>query len=140
MASLHPRLAADARALGETELCWLRWMNDQRFAWIIVVPKRDGLREWHHLPVDEQQALLAQVNALAGQLEQVTGADKINIGALGNMVPQLHVHIIARFADDPCWPGPVWGQGQPEPWPDDQEPDWIAQLGLAGGVETTGGR
>ena len=61
MASLHPRLAADTRALGETELCWLRWMNDQRFAWIIVVPKRDGLREWHHLPVDEQQALLAQV-------------------------------------------------------------------------------
>tara|TARA_R100000750_G_scaffold15230_3_gene10016 strand:- start:327 stop:662 length:336 start_codon:yes stop_codon:yes gene_type:complete len=105
-------------------------MNDQRFAWIIVVPKRDGLREWHHLPEDEQQALLAQVNALAGQLEQVTGADKINIGALGNMVPQLHIHIIARFEGDACWPGPVWGQGQPEPWVGDQVPDWIARLTL----------
>ncbi|MBL4570412.1 MAG: HIT domain-containing protein, partial [Alcanivorax sp.] len=97
MATLHPRLAADTRALGETDLCWLRWMNDQRFAWLIVVPKREGLREWHHLPMAEQQALLQQVNGLAAQLEQVTGADKINIGALGNLVPQLHIHIIARF-------------------------------------------
>ena len=113
-------------------------MNDQRFAWIVVVPKRDGLREWHHLPVGEQQALLAQVNGLASQLEQITGADKINIGALGNMVPQLHVHIIARFADDPCWPGPVWGQGQPEPWPDNRAPGWIARLVLADGLVTTG--
>lgn len=131
MATLHPRLAADTRALAETDLCWLRWMNDQRFAWLIVVPKRDGLREWHHLPVDEQVQLLTQVNALAGQLETITGADKINIGALGNMVPQLHIHVIARFEGDPCWPGPVWGQGQPQPWPEDAQPDWLGQLDLA---------
>ncbi|OJH06855.1 MAG: histidine triad protein [Alcanivorax borkumensis] len=138
MAMLHPRLAADTGALGETDLCWLRWMNDQRFAWIIVVPKRDGLREWHHLPMDEQQALLAQVNDLAGQLERITDADKINIGALGNMVPQLHIHIIARYVDDPCWPGPVWGQGTPQPWADGQVPVWIAELALADGVITGG--
>ena len=130
MPSLHARLAADTRALGETDLCWLRWMSDQRFAWLIIVPKRDGLREWHHLPDSEQVVLLKQVNALANQLESITGADKINIGALGNMVPQLHIHVIARFEGDPCWPGPVWGQGQPQPWPDNEQPDWINQLDL----------
>ena len=103
-------------------------MNDQRFAWLIVVPKRDGLREWHHLPAEEQVSLLQQVNGLATELERVTGADKINVGALGNMVPQLHIHIIARFEGDPCWPGPVWGQGAPVPWPDGQCPDWLAGL------------
>ena len=131
MPSLHPRLAADTRALGETGLCWLRWMNDQRFAWLIIVPKRDGLREWHHLPTDEQRQLLTQVNALAGQLETVTGADKINIGALGNMVPQLHIHVIARFEGDPCWPGPVWGQGQPELWAEGKQPGWLDKLDLS---------
>ena len=128
MTELHPRLAADTGALGETELCWLRWMRDARFPWLIVVPKRDGLREWHHLPAADQQRLLSTVNHLAGELESVTGADKINLGALGNLVPQLHVHIIARFRDDPCWPGPVWGQG--EPVPVDGTPDWLARLAL----------
>ncbi|MDX1803058.1 MAG: HIT family protein [Alcanivorax sp.] len=128
MTTLHPRLAQDTRPLAETEMCWIRYMNDQRFAWLVVVPKREGLREWHHLPAAEQQALLTLVNAMAGQLEQVTGADKINLGALGNLVPQLHVHIIARFQDDPCWPGPVWGQGSPEPWPDGEAPQWLARL------------
>ncbi|MCG8394807.1 MAG: HIT family protein [Pseudomonadales bacterium] len=132
MASLHPRLAADTRVLGETDLCWLRWMNDRRFPWLIVVPKRNGLREWHHLPVPEQQAVLEQVNTLAARLERVTGADKINIGALGNLVPQLHIHIIARFQDDPCWPGPVWGQGQPEPWEEGDTPDWLGKLKAQG--------
>ena len=133
MATLHPRLAADTRDLGETDLCWLRWMNDRRFAWLIVVPKRDGLREWHHLPSTEQQLLLQQVNGLAAELERVTGADKINIGALGNMVPQLHIHIIARFEGDPCWPGPVWGQGQPEPWAEGEAPQWLQGLTIAEG-------
>ena len=131
MATLHPRLAGDTRALGETELCWLRWMSDQRFAWLIIVPKREGLREWHHLREDEQIVLLKQVNTLAAQLETVTGADKINIGALGNMVPQLHIHVIARFEGDPCWPGPVWGQGQPEPWAESDQPAWIDKLDLS---------
>lgn len=128
MTELHARLAADTGELGETSLCWLRWMRDGRFPWLIVVPKRDGLREWHHLPVAEQQALLATVNHLAGELERVTGADKINIGALGNLVPQLHIHVIARYQDDPCWPGPVWGQGTPQPV--DDPPAWLTKLRL----------
>lgn len=128
MGSLHPRLAADTGELGNTALCWLRWMRDGRFPWLVVVPKRDGLREWHHLPESEQHALLSTVNHLAAELERVSGADKINIGALGNLVPQLHIHIIARYRDDPCWPGPVWGQGTPQPV--NTPPAWLAQLRL----------
>lgn len=128
MASLHPRLAADTGELGETDLCWLRWMRDDRFPWLIVVPKRDGLREWHHLAMADQQRLLATVNHLAAELERVTGADKINLGALGNLVPQLHVHVIARFQGDDCWPGPVWGQGSPRPV--ETAPAWLEQLTL----------
>lgn len=115
MATLHPRLAADTRSLGETDLCWLRWMNDRRFPWLIVVPKRDGLREWHHLPMADQQALLQQVNGLAAELERVTRADKINIGALGNLVPQLHIHIIARFEGTPAGLARSGGRGSPSP-------------------------
>lgn len=129
-ASLHPRLAQDTLPVGETADYWLRCMNDQRFAWLVVVPKKDGLREWHHLPDQEQVALLAVVNQLAAQLETLTGADKMNIGALGNVVPQLHVHIIARFQGDPCWPGPVWGQGEVEPWPNGAVPPWLSGLAL----------
>lgn len=128
MTSLHPRLAADTGELGETELCWLRWMRDGRFPWLVVVPKRDGLREWHQMPEREQHRLLATVNHLAAELERVTGADKINLGALGNLVPQLHVHVIARFQGDACWPGPVWGQGTPEPV--SEAPAWLARLRL----------
>lgn len=128
MSELHPRLAADTGEWCETRLCWLRWMRDDRFPWLIAVPKREGLREWHHLPQAEQRELLATVNHLAAELERVTGADKINLGALGNLVPQLHVHVIARFEGDECWPGPVWGQGEPRPI--SEAPIWLADLRL----------
>lgn len=128
MPQLHPRLAADTGALGETPLCWLRWMRDARFPWLVVVPKRDGLQEWHHLPPSEQRELLDTVNQLAAELERVTGADKINLGALGNLVPQLHIHVIARFRGDACWPGPVWGQGAPQV--PDAVPEWLGQIHL----------
>ena len=123
---LHPRLLADTGALGEDGLCWIRWMNDQRFPWLIVVPRVADVSEWHDLSSDQQHALLDLVNQCAARLKQVTGAHKINVGALGNLVPQLHVHVIARNPGDECWPGPVWGQGQPRPWPEGQQPDWLA--------------
>jgi len=128
VAELHARLAEDTRALGETPDCWIRWMNDQRFAWLVVVPKRDGVREWFELDSSLQHDLLDLVNRCAMHLQALTGAEKINLGALGNLVPQLHIHVIARSCDDPCWPGPVWGQGQPQPYPGEQEPDWVSPL------------
>lgn len=128
MTQLHPRLAADTRALADTEFAWLRYMNDSRFAWLVVVPKQADLREWHELSPADQQRLLTLVNHLSHALQQVTGAAKMNLGALGNLVPQLHIHIIARNPGDACWPGPVWGQGQPEPYAAGVEPDWLAPL------------
>lgn len=128
MSGLHPRLAADTRALAEDSFAWLRYMNDARFPWLIVVPKQPGLREWHELAPADQQQLLVRVNRLSQQLQQLAGADKMNLGALGNLVPQLHIHIIARQAGDACWPGPVWGQGQPQPYPANEEPGWLAPL------------
>lgn len=125
---LHPRLEADTRALGETPQFWLRWMNDQRFPWVIVVPRQPGVREWHELDGPLQQDLLSMVNRCSLHLQRLTAADKMNIGALGNLVPQLHVHVIARHEGDPCWPGPVWGQGVPEPWQGSAQPAWLPAL------------
>jgi len=125
---LHPRLAADTRSLGETSLCYIRWMNDRRFPWVVLVPKRDGIREWYELDSADQHELLDLMNRCALHLQALTGAGKINIGALGNVVPQLHIHVIARSDGDACWPGPVWGQGQVEPYGEQDEPSWVAAL------------
>ena len=128
MAELHPRLQQDTRAVGETPSFWIRYMNDQRFAWLIVVPRVAEISEWHDLNPEQQHELLDLVNRCALHLKSLASADKINIGALGNMVPQLHVHVIARHRDDPCWPGPVWGCGRPQPWPPEQAPGWLNSL------------
>lgn len=125
MTELHPRLAADTVALAETPLCRLRWMNDRRFPWVLLIPKKDEWLAWHHLPENEQLQLLRDMNAVAGALETAASPDRINIGALGNLVPQLHVHVIARYKQDACWPGPVWGRGEAEPYEPGEQPLWL---------------
>lgn len=106
---LDPRLEGDSRLLTVLGLCQLRLMNDARWPWLILVPQRPGMTETFDLtPLD--QTLLTFETALAGKaLRQATGCTKVNIGALGNQVRQLHVHVVARFEGDPAWPGPVWG-------------------------------
>lgn len=128
MFALHPRLVADTRPLAETPRSLVRYLDDQRFPWVVVVPKVEGLREWHHLVREAQHALLDEVHALASALEEATGAEKMNLGALGNLVPQLHIHVVARFAADAAWPGPVWGSGAAIPWGAGQEPPWVDAL------------
>jgi diadenosine tetraphosphate (Ap4A) HIT family hydrolase len=113
--TLHPRLAADTTALGDWPLCRLLLMNDARFPWIILVPARADLREVHDLPPAERATLIEEVARASALMQQAFKADKMNVAALGNQVPQLHIHIIARFASDPAWPNPVWGQGQARP-------------------------
>lgn len=103
-------------------------MNDQRFPWLVLVPKRDNIREWFELDSSQQHDLLDLMNRCAMHLQALTGAEKINLGALGNLVPQLHVHIIARGSGDPCWPGPVWGQGQAQPYAQGDEPEWLPAM------------
>jgi diadenosine tetraphosphate (Ap4A) HIT family hydrolase len=114
--TLHERLAADSVALGEGPLSLVRLMNDQRYAWLLLVPRRPDLREIYELAAAERVLLIEEIAAAGRALQGATGAAKINVGALGNLVPQLHVHVVARSPGDAAWPGPVWGQGKAEPY------------------------
>jgi diadenosine tetraphosphate (Ap4A) HIT family hydrolase len=113
--SLDARLAADTIPLGASSESQLLLMNEQRYPWLILVPRRAGVREIYELPRAEQVALLEQSCVLARVLSETFRADKINLAALGNVVPQLHVHHVARFVGDPAWPGPVWGHSPRQP-------------------------
>ena len=109
--ALDPRLAADSLMLAEVPLSQLRLMDDARFAWLVLVPRVADAAEWIDLDGASQRLLLAEVNR-AGRLLRATGpCAKLNIGALGNVVRQLHVHVVARTEGDAAWPGPVWGSG-----------------------------
>lgn len=116
MFELHPQLAQDCTALADWPLCRVLLMNDANYPWLILVPRRAGAREIFELPEADQVQLLRESSHLARGLAQVFHADKLNIAALGNMVPQLHVHHIARFRTDPAWPKPVWGQAPARPY------------------------
>ncbi|MGY3570333.1 HIT family protein [Vibrio paucivorans] len=106
---LHPQLAKDTSVIGEFPLSLALLHKDNAVPWVILVPKRTNLKELHHLPMKEQQQFLVESQAVSQALEATFRPDKLNLGALGNMVPQLHIHHIARFTDDVAWPGPVWG-------------------------------
>lgn len=92
-------------------LCRVLLMKNARFPWLILVPRRDGLRELHDLSDTDFAHATQEVRKASGVLQQMTGADKMNVAALGNMVPQLHIHVIARFTTDAAWPNPVWNSG-----------------------------
>ncbi|GAL14482.1 diadenosine tetraphosphate (Ap4A) hydrolase and other HIT family hydrolases [Vibrio astriarenae] len=111
---LHPQLVKDTNLIGQFPLCVALLHKDNAVPWIILVPKRENLSELHHLPMKEQQQFLLESQAVSQALEATFQPDKLNFGALGNMVPQLHIHHIARFKDDIAWPGPVWGNTQGE--------------------------
>ena len=116
--ALHPRLAADTCELACWELSRLRLMNDSRWPWLILVPARAGLREIHDLAAEDRGLLIEEIARAGRALQAMAKPDKINVGMLGNLVPQLHVHVVARFAADPAWPGPVWGFGSRIPYTD----------------------
>lgn len=116
---LHPKLAADTIPIGETELCDVLLMNDARFPWVILVPKRPDLRELYELEAADQIMLTGETSHIAQTMQEAYGADKTNVAALGNQVPQLHIHIIMRTSDDAAWPSPVWGQGTAIPYDSD---------------------
>lgn len=106
---LHPQLAKDTDVIGHFPLCVALLHKDAAVPWVILVPKKANLKELHHLPMHEQQQFLLESQAINQALEALFQPDKLNLGALGNMVPQLHIHHIARFEHDVAWPGPVWG-------------------------------
>jgi diadenosine tetraphosphate (Ap4A) HIT family hydrolase len=134
--ALDPRLAADTLAVGDLPLSRVLLMNDSRFPWLILVPRRAGLSEIHDLSRQER-ALMIEEAALAGEkLKNLTGAKKINIGALGNIVTQLHVHVVARFEGDAAWPGPVWGAGKAAPYACDTAKERVRALACALGLNS----
>ncbi len=107
---LDPRLVTDTIAIGDFPLCRLLLMNDSQYPWFILVPRRAGVTELYHLPKSERNQLIEEASELSETLADLFAARKMNVATLGNMVPQLHVHVIARKESDPAWPGPVWGK------------------------------
>ncbi|MBY5921780.1 HIT domain-containing protein [Ferrimonas balearica] len=109
MFTLHPRLDADTLLLGTLPLCEVRLHRDSRYPWLLLIPMRAELTEIHHLNEADQAQLMRESCQLANLMEKTLDPDSMNIAALGNVVPQLHVHHVARFDGDDAWPGPIWG-------------------------------
>ncbi len=109
--ALDERLAADSLFLADGPLSQVRLMDDARWPWIVLVPRVAGASEWIDLDGGQQRLLLAEINQVSQLLRAEPGVDKLNLGALGNIVRQLHVHLVGRHQGDAAWPGPVWGSG-----------------------------
>lgn len=111
---LHPQLAADTFLVGNLPLCRVLLMNESRYPWLILVPQRYGISEIYQLSTAERTQLWEESDLVSRQLMYLFKGDKLNIAALGNVVPQLHLHHIVRFKMDAAWPAPVWGKFKPD--------------------------
>jgi diadenosine tetraphosphate (Ap4A) HIT family hydrolase len=112
---LHPTLADDTIEVAQWPLCRVILMNDSRYPWLILVPARADMKEMHDLDAADQSLLMSEIDRASRVLSDLFTPDKINVGALGNIVQQLHIHVVARFKTDDAWPGPVWGAHPPLP-------------------------
>jgi diadenosine tetraphosphate (Ap4A) HIT family hydrolase len=128
MFELHPKLAQDTHRVGQYALSEVLLMNDSRYPWLILVPRREAMREIHQLSESDQQQLLQESSFTASRMLELFSADKMNVAALGNQVEQLHLHHIARFKKDACWPDPVWGRGTAEPYSEVAAAAMLSQL------------
>jgi diadenosine tetraphosphate (Ap4A) HIT family hydrolase len=115
--ALDPRRAADSIPVGDLSLSAVLLSDDARFPWLILVPRRAGSVEITDLSDGDAVILMQEVRIAARVMLALAKPDKINIAALGNVVPQLHVHVVGRFRSDPAWPAPVWGHGRRTPYP-----------------------
>jgi diadenosine tetraphosphate (Ap4A) HIT family hydrolase len=129
--SLDPRLAAESFSLGTLALCEVLLYDDERFPWIILVPKKQGAAEIIDLEGEERPVLMEEIAITSAALKRITDCRKLNVAALGNQVRQLHIHIIARFETDMAWPGPVWGKGTRVPYEEKALGDLTAKLKAA---------
>ncbi|MGZ8220663.1 MAG: HIT domain-containing protein [Methylobacter sp.] len=125
---LHPRLEQDCIAVGRFRLCRLLMMNDSQYPWFILVPERADVREIYQLGKAERELLTEESSYLAENLAALYKADKMNIAAIGNMVPQLHIHHIVRYQTDKAWPAPVWGKFDAVPYTEQQIADNVARI------------
>ncbi len=109
--TLHPRLAADTHFLADMPLCRVLLLNDARFPWLILVPRRTALRELTDLHIEDRSLAFDEIERASDALRKLYAPDRINVAAIGNIVNQLHVHVVARSTKDAAWPGTVWGHG-----------------------------
>lgn len=126
--TLHQRLANDSIFIASLPLSDLRLIDDQRWPWLILVPRVPDAAEWLDLDAEQRQLLDAEIHAASALLRAHFDTDRINIAALGNVVPQLHIHVVSRQQSDAAWPGPVWGFGQPQPYAEGERDRLIRQL------------
>lgn len=137
MNEIHPQLLKDCMVIGKMPLSHLLLMLDANYPWFILVPERVGIREIYELSMTDQQQLLHESSNLGNALMQGFRGDKLNIAALGNIVPQLHVHHIVRYQNDPAWPAPVWGEVPVRPYDTDLRDTIISVLkqNLSSGID-----
>lgn len=126
--NIHPQLQRDCVVVGRFPLCYLLLMQDANYPWFILVPDRPNVAELYELTAEDQQRFWRESMHLAETLAQTFGADKMNIAALGNVVPQLHVHHIVRYVGDAAWPAPVWGKHPPRPYAAEELAAVVARL------------
>jgi len=125
---LHSQLAQDTVAIGELRLCRLLLSRDANYPWLVLVPRRPGITEIIDLDTEAQGHLMTEIANVSHALRDITQCDKLNVAALGNVVPQLHVHIIARRKSDVAWPRPVWGVAPPVAYGDNAQRTLIEAL------------
>lgn len=125
---IHPQLVTDSHPVCRLALCSVRLIDDRRWPWLILIPRRPYTSELVDLSEKEQLALLAEVNRACRALQRLYRTDKLNVAALGNVVPQLHVHVIARHRNDDAWPRPVWGVGTAVPYTPEQLAESLLHL------------
>jgi diadenosine tetraphosphate (Ap4A) HIT family hydrolase len=126
--SLDPRLAKDSVTVGFLALCEVRLQDDARFPWLVLVPQRKNVSELFELSAADREVAMEEIAQCASALRAITRCLKINVGALGNIVRQLHIHVVARNEGDAAWPGPVWGAGTGVPYDVAAREDLIARL------------
>lgn len=132
--SLDPRLSSDSVRIGRLALCEVRLQDDARFPWLVLVPQREGMSELFELSVADRAAAMEEIAQCAAALRAVTQCLKINVGALGNIVRQLHIHVVARNEGDTAWPGPVWGAGTRVPYGETEKSELIERFRSALGM------
>ncbi|GAA0786495.1 HIT family protein [Roseibium denhamense] len=125
---LNPRLEGDSLPVLDLHLCEVRLMKDANYPWLLLIPKKNDLIEIIDLDEADQTELMGEIALASRVLRDVTDAEKLNVGALGNQVSQLHVHVIARFRDDAAWPGPVWGAAPTLTYPTEKQDALIDRL------------
>lgn len=118
MFKLNDTLENDSIFIKEIDISQLRLMNDSRFLWLILVPQIENAVELHDLSLFQQAQIFEETMRIAQALKEIDAIDKVNIGAIGNVVSQLHIHIIGRKIGDDVWPAPVWGNGEKQPYKD----------------------